>query len=559
MTASTESAAGGDPAIAIEKLVDGIAASPWRSVALLLLLSLICFLPGFGAIAPIDRDEPLIAEITKLMVQSASMIAARPENHSAFFNPPGINWLQAAAVEIMGGGPASPIWIYRLPSLFGAIGAVLLTWWAALAFGKPRAALLAAAILAVTPLLTGEARLARPDAILLAMIVLGEGALARLWLGKDRAHYGLAFLFWTALGIGILMKGPVAPAVLGLTVIVLCFVRGSTAWLKRLMPVAGGIWLLLLVSPWLLSLFFAGSPGLWENSLNRVPAQETFSVPPGSHAVLFYPFFGPAGIFVALAIPAILDHARRPVFVFALAWVIPYWLLMELLPGKLPDFVLPLYPALAIVAGTAIDEGKARVTGWISTYFSLNPLVWPWVMALASSVMFFVAEDRVPYAAIPFYAVAVVCGWYAFWWFYRQKSLVASSILAVASALFIHIGLFGAVLADLTVFQVSSRVIAAGREAAGCDKPEFVATGFSEPSLVFYGGAGMRFSNPADAVDFLSEGGCRVALVERRRQSIFNQRAADVGFPLQIEDQVKGVNLGDMRLVDMRIFVAGAR
>ena len=67
----------------------------------------------------------------------------RFQDEVRYKKPVGIYWLQAAAVkagEALGVPQArTTIWLYRLPSLFGAIGAVLLTYWAALAFVSRRA------------------------------------------------------------------------------------------------------------------------------------------------------------------------------------------------------------------------------------------------------------------------------------------------------------------------------------------------------------------------------------------------------------------------------------
>ena len=79
------------------------------------------------------------------------------------------------------------IWLYRLPSLFGAIGAVLLTYWAALAFVARRAALIAALMMASSILLGVEARLAKTDAMLLLTCVAAMGAMARIYLATRRA------------------------------------------------------------------------------------------------------------------------------------------------------------------------------------------------------------------------------------------------------------------------------------------------------------------------------------------------------------------------------------
>ena len=81
------------------------------------------------------------------------------------------------------------IWLYRIPSLIGAIGAVLLTYWAALAFVSRRTAFLAGLMMATCLLLNIEARLAKTDAMLLLCCVAAMGVMARAYLrqaiGRD--------------------------------------------------------------------------------------------------------------------------------------------------------------------------------------------------------------------------------------------------------------------------------------------------------------------------------------------------------------------------------------
>ena len=74
------------------------------------------------------------------------------------------------------------IWLYRIPSLIGATGAVLLTYWAALAFVSRRAAVLAGLMMATSILLGVEARLAKTDAMLLLTVVAAMGAFGRAYL-----------------------------------------------------------------------------------------------------------------------------------------------------------------------------------------------------------------------------------------------------------------------------------------------------------------------------------------------------------------------------------------
>src|SRR6185503_535167 len=151
------------------------------------------------------------------------------------------------------------IWLYRIPSLLGAIGAVLLTYWAALAFVSRRMAYLAGLMMATSVLLTVEARLAKTDAALLACCVAAMAVMARAYLAREgradlaregradlardgRAKgqsardipWGQALILWTALAAGILLKGPLILMVVGLAAVALAVADRSARWLMRL-------------------------------------------------------------------------------------------------------------------------------------------------------------------------------------------------------------------------------------------------------------------------------------------------------------------------------------
>jgi hypothetical protein len=184
----------------------------------------------------------------------------------------------------------------------------------------------------------------------------------------------------------------------------------------------------------------------------------------------------------------------------------------------------------------------------------LNLSIWPIVVGIGAAILFFVSEERLPLASLPFLIAAIVVGAYAFRWFYRGTSIVGSAALSLLSTLLICVGLFGVVIPSLTSLQISARLLSAGKAAVTCDKPELVSTGYSEPSLVFYAGNGIRLARPEAAADFLAAGGCRVAFVEERRQSIFNQRAADIGVEFDVRDEVRGGTVGNWRSINMRVF-----
>src|SRR4051812_42579333 len=191
-------------------------ASHARTIAILVLVSVISFLPVFFHIPPVDRDEARFAQATKQMIESGDYVDIRFQDEVRYKKPVGIYWLQAAVVKAASalGFQRAPttIWLYRIPSLIGAVGAVLLTYWAALAFVSRRGAVLAGLMMASCVLLGVERLLAKTDAMLLLATVAAMGAMARAYLpapGEEPTPaeaWTLAAVFWTAIAVGVLLK-----------------------------------------------------------------------------------------------------------------------------------------------------------------------------------------------------------------------------------------------------------------------------------------------------------------------------------------------------------------
>src|SRR5258708_17564575 len=135
------------PASVLVKVLALVSVSHARAIAFLTICGLLFFLPGFFNIPPIDRDEARLAQATKQMVETGDLVDIRFQDDVRYKKPVGIYWLQASVVETasaLGLQRAQVrVWLYRVPSLIGAIGAVLLTYWTALAFVTRRGAVLA--------------------------------------------------------------------------------------------------------------------------------------------------------------------------------------------------------------------------------------------------------------------------------------------------------------------------------------------------------------------------------------------------------------------------------
>src|SRR5262249_15568905 len=119
----------------LKTIVDFAVGSHARAVAVVALVGLFGFLPRVVRHSPVDRDEARFAQATKQMVESGDYVDIRFQDEVRYKKPVGIYWLQAGVVKTASalGFPRAltTIWLYRIPSLVGAIGAVLLTYWAA--------------------------------------------------------------------------------------------------------------------------------------------------------------------------------------------------------------------------------------------------------------------------------------------------------------------------------------------------------------------------------------------------------------------------------------------
>jgi 4-amino-4-deoxy-L-arabinose transferase-like glycosyltransferase len=544
---------------------DFATASHRRAIVFLTLCGLMFFLPGFFNIPAIDRDEARFAQATKQMVETGDFVDIRFQDDVRYKKPVGVYWLQAAAVETATAlglpGAQLRIWLYRLPSLIGAIGAVLLTYWTALAFITRRGAALAALMICSCVVLGAEARMAKTDAMLLLTVVAAMGALARVYLswqrGEDPAHPPWAWpaIFWTAMAGGILLKGPLILMFVFLAVCTLAFLDRSAAWLWRLRPVAGVVWLLVLVLPWFVAIYLRAGEAFFTDSvggdmLNKLAAQETHGAPPGVYLVLFWITFWPGAPLTGMAIPAIWRARREPGAQFLLAWLVPSWIVFELVLTKLPHYVLPLYPAIAILTVGALER-RVLSRSWLTR----GAAWWFVIPALASlaAVIGAVSLTRQPvFLAWPFVAAALIFGLIA-WWLYDDNRAERSLLNGAVSALFLSIAVYGVVVPALTPLFPSAEVARALRNVV-CVGPKSAAAGFHEPSLVFMTGTSTLLTDGSGAADFLAHGSCRFALVEQRSERSFAQRAEAIGLRYDAASRVEGYNISQGRMISIAIF-----
>jgi 4-amino-4-deoxy-L-arabinose transferase-like glycosyltransferase len=544
------------------RLLCVLEANHGRALAALVVLSLACLAPGFVSLQPMDRDEPRFAQASKQMLETGDFVDIRFQDEARHKKPVGIYWLQSAAVAA---GEASgipdartTIALYRLPSLLGALVTVLLTYWAALAFVTRRGAFLAAAFVAASILLTVEARLAKTDAVLAACCVAALGGLARAYLrrGTTRLPLPAVLAFWSAVALGILIKGPMVLLFAGLPAAALSVRERSARWLRSLRPGTGALVTLAIVAPWFVAIalrssgtFFAEAVG--HDMLGKVGAAQSYHwAPPGFYALAFFATFWPAAILAVIAAPFAWANRREDGLAFLLAWILPAWLVLEIVPTKLPHYVLPLYPAVAIATVIAIERGAVGPWRPGATLAALaQPLV-PVGLTVALLAGFWMLDRSLPFAGLPVLLAACLASILA-WRAFAGGAVEGSALLGIAAAVLLSLGVFGLAQPDWRGLQVSPRLAAIARDLP-CDAPRVATLGYREPSLVFLLGTDLAMpEGGAETADFLGVGGCRLAFVERRREPDFQAAITRTGLSPTLLTRVEGFNINGGRRLDI--------
>ncbi len=365
----------------------GLLSAPWREGVLAAVMALACFGAWLGAAPVTGRDEARFAQSAREMRARGEWVVPTFGGEPRYHKPILYYWAAMASYACWGVSAAAG----RLPSvLAGAVLVGLVAGWARRRL-PPGAGLLAGLILVATPTFHVEARAATADMVMLLPTVAAMLALERVVCGDGRRRWAL--LFWSGMGLGILAKGPVAPAlaasagtalwalgrrwmpwqlaaaaslavcgwwlgpvVLAVPAAVAAVAAarspGARRTLARLRPGWGVPLLLTVVLPWTVAAWQATDGEFLRVAIGRHVVERALA-PMESHGGFpgFYLLTAVVVAFpwIALAPRAVAAAAGRwrsePELRFRVAWLLGWLVVVEMVRTKLVHYWLPAYPA----------------------------------------------------------------------------------------------------------------------------------------------------------------------------------------------------------------------
>jgi 4-amino-4-deoxy-L-arabinose transferase-like glycosyltransferase len=564
------------PLFAAHSNTSGASAVPWylggsRPWILLTLLCAALYLPGLGPLPATDRDEARFMQASRHMLETGDLVRIRYMHEARNKKPAGIHWLQAATVGALSTAASPERWPYRLPSALGALAAVLLLFAAGERLFDRKTGFLAAALLASALMLVWEAHIAKTDAVLLATVMAAQLALVRLY-AADRdsaAAPGWApYLLWAALGAGILIKGPIAPLVVGLTAVGLWMFGFWRGFWRQAKPLIGVPLMLAIAAPWFVAIVLADPDFVRESAGHDffeklISFQETHGAPPGYYLLASLATFAPGSLFMGLALRWAWRQRREREIAFCFFWLIPFWLILEIVPTKLPHYILPAYPALALIvarAALAVEEGLLTSAQW--RWARIGYVAWGVMIvafAVASVLLVFWAGTAGWMYALPLVAAALAGVVVArAWRGEARRALLAAAFLApLIFATFFHFVLprADAIWPSRQAAEAVARLFPDAKT-----RPPLIATGYREPSLVFHLGTATSFADPPGIADRLeARGGRWLALVEERQRAAFEKAAAERGLALNAHASWRAFNYSQGRRVTLTLYGPAAQ
>jgi 4-amino-4-deoxy-L-arabinose transferase-like glycosyltransferase len=441
-----------------------------RVFLLLIAFAAVVFLSDIWIYKEFVRAESYFALGSRLMVEQGDWLIPHAPDERPLNKPPLTYWLIGIAYKLFGANYGSA----RLPSVLAGLFVLLIVYWLAVKQAGVRAGLISVAVLASSYLFPSFARMAMSDMLLTLWITASLACFSLVLKTPEPGSRKLALLGYVFLALGVLTKGPVALALIGMPVGLELLLSRKRKTLKRLRLFPGLILFVLIVAPYFFFVYARLGPEplrffFFGENLQRFTGQiyGAASRPFWYELAAFFSDFAPWSLLIPVAVwfdwrarRLFESRARATRLLYLwLGWTV---LLFSLSSFKLDYYLLPAMPAAALIIAPVIaNAGKqARfVRGMIGAFLLLCSVVIIAVAILSfkAGVLLLVQS---PVRFLPGATAAVGVGVIVFY-LARRQTCQAALILAAtmwATILTVQLALLPALVHYLPSAQLAAGV-----------------------------------------------------------------------------------------------------
>ena len=463
---------------------------------LLLILGFVWiqFFLGLGGLGLVGPDEPRYAQVAREMLVTGDYVTPRYFGEPWLEKPALYFWLASAAYSLFGISEFGA----RLPSALAAVLGVFCVYFAGRQREGPAEGLLSCLVLAASILYFSLARAASTDMLFSAAMAAAWAGLYFLLFGgkglwRDSAasgsQLGLLLVVYAFLGLATLAKGPAGFLLPLVSLAVFLGLTGRLDLAARFRPITGALVLLAVVLPWYGLCTLANGWGFVEEFLIRHNLERFFT---GRYehpqpfwffpAVAFIGFF-PWSLQLLPSARGLFRHGDRwrslagAQDLFLWLWLLTPLVFFSLSRSKLPGYLLPAAPAIALLIGHQVrlwlkpgPEGSRQV--WFKDLFFYQGLI---LLLTGLALPFYATRLNLPVQWLAETASGLLAGTgllaLLFYWRRRRTASVACYLAAVALAMVL---VTGGVFRQVDSSQSSRQLAAFLQEEGFVDQPLFV-------------------------------------------------------------------------------------
>jgi 4-amino-4-deoxy-L-arabinose transferase-like glycosyltransferase len=335
-------------------------------------------------------DESIYAQTAREMARSGDWITPTLCHRPYLIKPPLYYWLASAAFAVVGENELAA----RLPQAVFGLAAVLMMGWLAGGIFSKRMGWLAGAALLTSPGFFIGARVAGMDVLLLLCIAM---TLVSFFQGYRHLSTRRPWLLLSGFfaGLGALAKGPLGFFIPGVVILIFLALRGELRILFSRAALESFLVALLTASVWYAPVWIRHPQGFTRvfwlgNNLARIsePVSDHSGPPVYYIPILllaFLPWSFPFGVALGRAIRRVWKEGLRaaaPEDLFLIVWFIAPFLFYSAIATKLPGYLLPVFPACALLLAREWDresDRAARRAGALRFACALGVLALPGV------------------------------------------------------------------------------------------------------------------------------------------------------------------------------------
>jgi 4-amino-4-deoxy-L-arabinose transferase len=330
-----------------------------KGYLILIGIYLLVYIAPLGVRPLISQDETRYAEISREMIETGDWVVPRLNGVRYFEKPVLGYWLTAASIMVFG----ENAFAVRFPSAL-AVGmtAMMLVFMIRRFSGDRQAAFYAASVFLTTMLVFSVGTFCVLDSMFSAFVTAGMTSFFYAYSAGAETRKKILYLliFGVFAGVAFLTKGFLAfvlPAVI---------IGPFLLWERKIKELAILPWLPLLTAigvilPWAL-LIHSREPDFWNyffwtENIHRFASEDAQHKEP----FLYYILWLPAAVFPwTFQLPEVIqglnkNHFKTPLIRYAVCWAVFPLLFFSASEGKLLTYILPCFPAVAVLAATGLN------------------------------------------------------------------------------------------------------------------------------------------------------------------------------------------------------------